>query len=369
MNPRITLPSRLRPRTSRTHPASAPAATVVVLVLYAMALGATFVVTEPVAAHGPDPTVGGALWAPSQALTYQWRSGQVPPDWMATPINAAASDASLSRASRAATFSKAGTSASLIAYGEPTGCSTAGIACFDRSGAPNSFRMWFRAQGHAFDWGTLRWCQGLATIANGCFDVETIALDEFGHVEGLDHHANYSDGSDYLDAVVQTVSHARPGVGWQVRAFGRCDTGRLQLLYDRPNPGSLFSSCLSVPTTTGLSASSSSIWVGSTVQLTATLRTTSSSANGALANDPISGRSVVAQRRPVGGSTWTTIGPMATGSTDGAYVLSISPTATYEWRAAFTPGAGDGAVASSSAGVTITVSGCSGTGCPSRPVP
>ncbi|MBI3745293.1 MAG: hypothetical protein HY264_01975 [Chloroflexi bacterium] len=349
---------------------STRSALVVVLALSAVAVGTAFVVTAPVAAHGPDPTVGGALWAPNQALAYQWRSGQVPPDWMAAPITAAAGDVGASRASRAATFSKAaGSASSLIAYGEPTGCSTAGIACFDRSGAPNSFRMWFRAQGHAFDWGTLRWCQGLSTIANGCFDVETIALDEFGHVEGLDHHANLADGSDYLDAVVQAVSHARPAVGWQARAFGRCDTGRLQLLYDRPNPGSLFSNCLAVPTTVGLSASSSSIWVGSTVQLTATLRTTPATANGALANDPISGRSVVAQRRPVGGSTWTTIGAMGSGSTDGTYVLSISPTATYEWRAAFTPGAADGAVASSSAALTITVGGCSGAGCPSRPVP
>ena len=335
-----------------------------------LALASLVLSAGPVAGHGPDPTVGGALWGQDQAVTYQWRSGQVPPDWMGLPIIAAAGDASASRASRAATFTKVTSgSASLVAYGEPTGCSAAGLACFDRSGAPSSFRMWFRAQGYAFDWGTLRWCQGLATLVNGCFDAETIALDEFGHVEGLGHHVDLADNSDYLDAVVQALSHARPDIGWQAHAFGRCDTGRLQLLYDRPNASSLISSCLDIPTTTGLSVTSSSIWVGDTVRFTATLRTTSASTNGALASDPVSSRSVALQRRTVGSTTWTTIGTMAAGSTEGTYVLSSSPTATYEWRATFTPLAADGALGSSSSVLKITVSGCSGSGCLSRRVP
>ena len=44
--------------------------------------------------------------------------------------------------------------------------------------------MWFREQGRVFDWGTLEWCQMYTTAPNGCYDVETVALDEFGHVEG-----------------------------------------------------------------------------------------------------------------------------------------------------------------------------------------
>ncbi len=323
----------------------------------------------PAAAHGPDPIVGGTLWGRDQTVTYQWRAGQVPPDWMASSINAAAGDASFSRGARAATLVKtAGTSASLIAYGEPTGCSSAGIACFDRSGAPSSFRMWFRAHGYAFDWGTLRWCQGQWTFTNGCFDVETIALDEFGHVEGLGHHLNFGDGSDYLDAVVQTLSHARPAVGWQVDAFGPCDTARLQLLYDRLSLRDLFSTCLNIPTTTTMSVAATSVWLGDPVKFTATLRATSSTANGALANDLIGGRSVALQRRPVGSQSWTPIGTMTPGTTEGTYVLSTSPTATYEWRAFFGPVAADGALASSSPALKVTVGGCSGPGCPSRPV-
>ena len=191
------------------------------------------VALAPVAAHGPDPMLGGKLWAQDQVVGYGWRSGQVPPSWAAIAIDAAAADAGATRASRAARFVRMPNPTSLIFYGEPTGCSPAGIACFNRAGAPNSFKMWFRAHGYVFDWGALRWCQGLAAIANGCFDVENIALDEFGHVEILDHHVNNADGSDYVDAVVQTVSRARPSAGWNVHSFGRCDVARLQLEYER----------------------------------------------------------------------------------------------------------------------------------------
>ena len=64
---------------------------------------------------------------------------------------------------------------------------------------------------------------GLSSAPNGCYDAETIALDEFGHVEGLNHHGNYANDSDYLDAVVQTYSRTKPSSGWNMHVFGRCD--------------------------------------------------------------------------------------------------------------------------------------------------
>ena len=93
---------------------------------------------------------------------------------------------------------------------------------------PDGFTMWLREQGHVFDWGTLKWCQAYTTPPNGCYDAETIALDEFGHVEGLGHHANYTDDSDYGDAVVQTYSRTKPTAGWNMHVFGRCDVATLQ---------------------------------------------------------------------------------------------------------------------------------------------
>jgi hypothetical protein len=332
-------------------------------------LTALLIAAGSVVAHGPDPSLGGVLWAQDQVLFFGWKAGQVPPSWMIPAIDAAAGDASLTRSARAATFARpVGSAASLIAYGEPTGCSAAGIACFDRSGAPNSFRMWFRAHGYVFDWGTLRWCQGLTTIANGCFDAENVALDEFGHVEILNHHVNLADGSDYLDAVVQTVARARPDAGWNVHAFGRCDTARLQLEYDRLSPASLFSPCLAIPTTMSMAASATSLSAGGSVRFTASLVTTSATANGALASDPLSARTVTLQRRTSSTGTWSSVGTMAQGTAAGTYALTVSPTATYEWRTVFTPVAGDGAVGSASGIVKVTVSACSGSGCPLQAV-
>ena len=96
-----------------------------------------------------------------------------------------------------------------IGYGVGATCGVNGLACFTRD-APSGFTMWLREQGHVFDWGTLKWCQTYATAPNGCYDAETIALDEFGHVDGLGHHVNKDDDSDYLDAVVQTYSRTKP---------------------------------------------------------------------------------------------------------------------------------------------------------------
>lgn len=320
----------------------------------------------PVTAHAPDPIFGGSLWAPDQVVGYSWKSNQIPPSWMTLPIDAGAADARNTRASRAARFTRATGATSLIAYGEPTGCSPAGIACMNRSGAPSSFRMWFRAHGYAFDWGKLRWCQGLTTIANGCYDVENVALDEFGHVEILAHHATYADESDYLDAVVQEAARARDEDGWDAHAFGRCDVARLQLEYERIAATDLFSTCLKVATTTTLAAGATSISAGQSVRFTAILRAANTSTNRALANDPISGRRVLLQRRLVGASTWTTVATMTSSTTTaGSYATTVSPTATYEWRAAFSTPTNEGLTGSGSSVVKVTVYGGCMSGCPS----
>ena len=103
---------------------------------------------------------------------------------------------------------------SLIGYGAGATCGVNGLACFTRD-VPDGFTMWFREQGHVFDWGTMKWCEAYASPPNGCYDAENIALDEFGHVEGLGHHDNFDSDSDYRDAVVQTYSRTKPAAGLQ----------------------------------------------------------------------------------------------------------------------------------------------------------
>ena len=307
--------------------------------------------------HSPDPITGSGLWSPDQVVPYTWASGQVPPAWLQTAVNGAANDANASRASSAALFSLQAGAASRVAYGEPTGCSLSGIACFSRS-APTSFRVWFRAHGYYFQWGTLRWCQGPSGYVDGCFDAENIGLDELGHVLGLGHHVNYANDSDYADAVVQAVSRTRPRAGWNAHIFGRCDVARLQLLYDRQTTAAPFSSCLSVSTSTSMSPSAGSALAGTPVTFTATLRTVVSSAAGALSGDPISERTIVLERRFPGATAWTAVATMAPQATAGSYAATATITGAYEWRASFTKPPGDGVLGSASTPVQVAVVIC-----------
>jgi len=323
----------------------------------------------PVLAHGPDPIIGTATWARDQVVPYRWASTGVPPSWMASAIDAGAGDVGESRASRAAVFARATSAPASIAYGGYNPCDSYGIACMDRNGMANGvFGIWFRPHGWAFDWGTLRWCQGLSTPTNGCYDAENVALDELGHVEILGHHVNDSDGSDFTDAVVQYAARPRPYSGWNQHAFGRCDVARLQLEYERRDPANPISTCLSLASTNSLAPSAISVWIGETIRFNDVLKITTSSAAGAMAGDPLSDRTVTLQRRAVGATTWTSVGAMPPNlSTEGMYTLTWSPTTTYDWRSIFSAPSGDGILSSTSAVVRVTVSGCTGSGCPQSP--
>ena len=164
-----------------------------------------------------------------------------------------------------------------------------GIGCFTRT-APTGFTMWLREHGRVFDWGTLRWCQ--MQLTNGCYDAETIALDEFGHVEILGHHVNYSDDRDYTDAVVQTVSRSRPRTGYNMHTYGICDTATLQIRYDVTTLSSLYSRCLDIVTVLTLAFSDTSIPYGGLVNVTSLLRAASDTDYGRLSANPIGARTV-----------------------------------------------------------------------------
>jgi hypothetical protein len=317
---------------------------------------------QPGEAHAPDPTVGGSRWATDQQVRFAWKAGQAPPAWLAGAINGAAADSNATKSSRAPTFSYQAGAASLIAYGEPTGCSAAGIACFNRAGAPTSFRMWYRQHGYWFDWGQLRWCEAPGGSANGCYEARTIGLDEFGHVQILGHHVNHANQSDYLDAVVQAVSRAKPKVGWQVRSYGVCDQATLQLEYDVAGPASAYSSCLSLTTTLTLAASPTSVPLGGAVTFSASLKVATSTSYKQLGANPLSGKTVTIRRRVPGTTAWTTIATMAAGSSPGTYVVALTPGATYEWSATF--GGVTGLRSSTSPTTIVSVSSCGSPPCP-----
>ena len=319
-------------------------------------------VAPPASAHGPDPVLGGPLWAQDQAVRFTWRSGEVPPLAMQNAITAAAGDANRTKASRAATFAFDPAGSSWINYGRNVACGVNGLACFSRINAPTSFTMSFREQGHVFDWGVLRWCQMTPDAPDGCYDAENIALDEFGHVEILNHHVNFADEHDYLDAVVQTFSHSKPRIGWNAHAFGRCDVASLQREYDVPLSTTRISTCLDLATTLSIAPSASSVAYGGSVTLTARLRITDLDAYDRLGGNALTSRSVTIQRRIPGG-TWSSITTMTAGSAGTYTFTAASLTRAYDWRAVFPKPSSEGLRGSTSNVVTVAVSGCS-SACP-----
>ena len=287
------------------------------------------------AAHGPDPVLSGGLFAQNQDLRFRWRAGSEPTAAIKTAIKAAAADANASRGAKAATFTYDAAGANPIGYGLGATCGVNGLACFTRS-APNGFTMWLREQGHVFDWGSLKWCQAYTTPPNGCYDAETIALDEFGHVEVLNHHGNHADDSDYLDAVVQTYSRTKPAAGWNMHTFGRCDVASLQLQYDMQSWSARYSTCLDLSTDLALSASSTAVPIGGSTTFTATLKVVDYDSYLRLGGNPVAGRAVTLQRRVPGTTTWAAVGTMAAGPASGTYLTTLSPQSDMEYRAVFT---------------------------------
>ena len=345
-----------------------------------VALVATLVLAHavPVAAHSPDPLLGTTPWGQNQVVQYMWTSGQVPPAWAATNIDLGAADSKASRNSKAALFERADAAASRIAYGGAHPCPSYGIACMNRSGVPISFGVWFRPHGTALDWGTLRWCQAQSTPTNGCYDIRRVALDEFGHVQMLNHHVNYADERDYLDAVVQYAGRSRPKEGWDTHVYGRCDIARLQLEYELLESDDAVSTCLSLSTSLTIAAEPASVVAGATTKVTGELEIAVASAAKRLSGDPLSRRTITLQKRDLGSNAWVVVATMGavTGSA-GSYAYSFKPSVSADFRLVYDAPSSEGLRDATSVvlRITVGVAPCDGTaklgsssgGAPNRP--
>ena len=327
------------------------------LVATAAAVVASSLLAPAAVAHGPDPVLGGeALYAQSKDLRFRWLTGAVPPLAMRSAILAGAADSNGSRLSRAPVFTYDANGPSFVQYGGDVVCGVNGLACMRRD-EPDAFRMYFREQGHVFDWGTMKWCEMYTNPPNGCYDAENVALDEFGHVHILGHHLNESDESDYLDAVVQEYSRTKPSAGFDAHAFGRCDVATLQREYGLLTASTKVSTCLDLISSLTLAASDTSARYDQPVTLTATLEISDRDAYERLGGQNLSGRTVRLERRPPGGA-WTDLGPMAAGPSAGTYVFSFNARYTAEFRATFAKPSGEGLRSSTSPVIRIDVTAC-----------
>jgi hypothetical protein len=336
-------------------------------VLFLAGAIAILATASPAAAHGPTPYSTSESWQQGHRLEYRWRAGEVPPTWMQAAIRAGADDSNDTRASRAAVLAYDPDGLSWVAYDDTIGCGAPAIACTIRY-MPDSFRVELRRHGTVYDWGVLRWCQAYDAPPDGCFDAENLALHEFGHVQTLTHHVNHGDASDYRDSVVQEVSRSRPRSGWNDHVFGRCDVASLQRRYDVLTSTTLYSTCRDLDTSLAVSASATYVTYSAGVTFTATLRVATVDGYGRLSGNLVSQRRVVLQRRPLGGSSWTTVGTMTPGSGAGSYTLRLVLTRSAEWRAVFPDPSDEGLTGDSTGALTVRVSTCTGI-CPSEEDP
>ena len=169
--------------------------------------------------------------------------------------------------------------------------------------------MWFREQGHVFDWGTLKWCQAYDHAAERL-------------LRRREHRARR----------VRSCRGPRPSRQLRQR-LGLRRRRRPDLLADEAaapagtstssgaatSPGSRssttsswhrhkYSTCLDLSTVLTIAASSTQIVVGGSTTLTATLKVVDSDAYGRLGGNAVSGRTVTLQRRAVGTTTWISVG-------------------------------------------------------------
>lgn len=329
--------------------------------LSALLVAATcaIVLVSPAAAATPTPA-SGATWEPNQVVRFRWKDAAEPPGWMKSAINNAAAGSTSSRTAKAAVISHRDGADSWVGYTANLPSNYA-IGYAVRN-IPHHFTVRLRPHGYVLDWGTLRWCQFYTNPPNGCYDAEMVTLHEFGHVQTLGH-ADESEVA-WLDTVMHEAPHSKAKVGWNMHAFGRCDVARLQIRYEALTSTAPYSTCLSLPAALALKASTTAPTYGGSVTFTAALRVSPDAQYLKLAGDPVSGRRVMLQRRPVGGSTWSNyveMVPLTDGT--GRYTKTLRIIASYEWRARFFKPADEGLAGAHSSAFAVYVRGCTGT-CP-----
>ena len=302
-------------------------------------------------ASSPTPA-SGPTWNPNQHVDYRWKEGKETPAWMKAAIKAAAQDSNDSRDAKAAVLSQSDSGASWIAYSANIATNWA-IGYTTRS-IPSNFTMRLRPQGYPLDWGNLRWCQFYDSPPIGCFDAEMIVLHEFGHAQTLDHPDD-ADVDTWTDTIMHWAPKTKAKVGWNQHEFGPCDVARLQIRYDPLTSSTPYSTCLDLDTSLSLSASATGIGSGGSVTFTAKLKVADDVNWPLLASNPLSGRSVVIQRRAVGGSSWANAGTMAVLDDTGRYTKSLTLSGTYDYRASFAAPNNEGLEGATSPIVRVTV--------------
>ena len=155
--------------------------------------------------------------------------------------------------------------------------------------------------------------------------------------------------------VMHAITPAKPKASATRHAFGRCDVATLQQLYDVPNRKTLISTCNDMITRLILWANTAATSPGDSVRMRAELRIGDQTGYRALRGNALNGRSVKLKYRRAGiTDTWSTTW-MKPQAAAGRYDSTISPRATWEFKATFPAPAAEGLRFSKSAIVKVKV--------------
>lgn len=289
-----------------------------------------------VSAHTP---VAGAVkeYGGSVNLTYKWGQGTYP-NWFRTSMTTALESdwpAPAFNNSATPTFAYNSSGAGTVFYAATTGApacdQVAWIGCSANWGRTD-WKVWLRS--------TTCWADS-GSYSGTCFDVRRVALHEIEHVTlGVANH----DSQGELNTIMGSSTPSSPNQGWNTHHIQPCDEAAAQLLYDVASSAGVYAGCFDHVLhhgTSGLvsaaTVAATSYWacVNSGVTVSGRLAIATDSAYQALSNNPLTGRTLWFDRRPVGGS-WTTdvTSTTATNASGNNWskTFSSGSATTYEFR-------------------------------------
>ena len=291
-----------------------------------------------------DPTLGVDKYGQDVNETFDWSTGATgsAKAWLRSAFTTAAED-DWDPKSRAPTFAHNSSSSNLVRFQDrdlsDCNAAIAWYACtlYD---PPNANGLW---------WQTIyadeeTWCHETGFV-NGCLDVRRVALHELGHAVGLSRKAD-NGGIDAHSTEPESVTvmrlstPRRAGTGWDRHAIQECDAIELQREYDlaqTANPADCIESFGGLTggdlTSVAYQGAPSATVACTSVQLSGTLKLIDHADYGRFGNNNLD-RTVDLQRRPSGGSTWTTIATFNTPSGDWTRSVTMS-SGTWDFRLVF----------------------------------
>jgi hypothetical protein len=302
----------------------------------AIAVVASLVSTGIALAHTP---VAGAVqeYGGSVDLAYKWGASTYP-NWFRTSLTTALQSdwpAPAFNNSRMPTFVFDSAGGGTVYYASSTGVpacdQVSWIGCSSNWGRTD-WKVWLRSTTGWADSGS---CSGT------CFDARRVALHEIEHVTlAVANH----DSQGETNTIMGSSTPSSPNQGWNTHHIQRCDEAAAQLLYDVADSAGVYAGCFDhvlhhgtsgLVTTASVGATSYWACVNSGVTVSGRLAVATDSAYQALSNNPLTGRTLWFDRRPVGGSWTTDVTSTTATSASGnnwAKTFSSASAVTYEFR-------------------------------------